>query len=100
VQIKLKEGSVPIANNPRRVPIKLLEKLKEMLGSLCEHNVIEKSEEPSEWQNNLVVIEKPDKSLRMCLDPKYLNKCIVKERLEILTLEEVRNKLMNKSFLH
>ncbi|CAI6357006.1 unnamed protein product [Macrosiphum euphorbiae] len=69
-----------------------------MLVNLCEKKIIEKSEEPSEWQNNLVLIEKPDKSLRMCLDPKDLNKCIIRERVEIPTLEEVRNKLMNKSF--
>jgi len=65
---------------------------------LCEKKIIDKSEEPSGWQNNLVLIEKPDKSLRMCLDPKDLNKCIIRERVEIPTLEEVRNKLMNKSF--
>lgn len=76
VQIKCKKGSIPIANSPRRVPIKLLNKLKELLENLCRQNIIEKSMEPSEWQNHLVLIEKPDKSLRMCLDLRYLNKCI------------------------
>jgi len=31
VKIKVKQGSVPIINSPRRVPIKLMEKLKELL---------------------------------------------------------------------
>jgi len=96
VKIKVKHGSVPIINSPRRVPIKLMEKLKELLKKLCYKKIIEKSKEPSEWQNSLVVIEKPDKSLRMCLDPRDLNKNIVREMVEIPTLDEVRNKLMNK----
>jgi len=45
-----------------------------------------------------VLTEKLDKSLRMFIDPRYLNKCIVRERVESSTLEEVRNKLMNKVF--
>jgi len=32
----------------------------------------------------------------MCLDPRDLNKNIVREMVEIPTLDEVRNKLMNK----
>lgn len=34
----------------------------------------------------------------MCLDPQDLNKCIIKEKVDIQTLEEVSNKLMDKSF--
>lgn len=98
VKIKVKHESVPIINSFRRVPIKLMEKLKELLKTLCSKKIIEKSKEPSEWQNSLVVIEKPDKSLRMCLDPRDLNKNIVREMVEIQTLDEVRNKLMNKKY--
>lgn len=93
VKIKVEHGSVTIINSPRRVPIKL----KELLKMLCSKKIIEKSKEPSEWQNSLVLIEKPDKSLRMCLDPRDLNKNIVRKMVGIKTLDEVRNKLMNKT---
>ena len=38
--------------------------------------VIEKVEEPTEWGNSLVVVKNPDGSLRLCLDPRDLNKAI------------------------
>lgn len=42
-------------------------------------------EKPTDWLNNIVIIEKPDKSLRLCLDPQHLNKNIV-ENYPIPTL--------------
>lgn len=54
--------------------------------------------EPSEWQHPLVIIEKPDKSLRMCLDPIALNKCIIREMVQIPTIDEIRSKLTNKKY--
>jgi len=34
----------------------------------------------------------------MCLDPRALNKCIVREMIHIPTIDEVRNKLTNKKY--
>lgn len=98
IKIKVKENSIPVVSLPRRIPIKLVKKLKELIERLCAQNIIEKCEEPSEWQHPLVVIEKPDKSLRMCLDPRVLNKCIVREMVQIPTVDEIRNKLTNKKY--
>lgn len=77
--------------------IKLIGKLKELIDRLCKHNIIEKYV-PSEWLHHLVIIEKPDKSLRMCLDHKELIKCILREIVQIPTLDEVRDKLMAKNY--
>lgn len=32
--------------------------------------------EPTDWINNLVLAEKPNGSLRICIDPTELNKAI------------------------
>lgn len=47
-------------------------------------DIIEPCKDVTEWQSNLVIIEKPDSSLRLCIDPREVNKYIVKE-LNILT---------------
>lgn len=50
--------------------------------------IIEKVESPTSWCNNLVIVEKPDKSLRLCLDPKELNESIMRENYQIPSPEE------------
>lgn len=55
-------------------------------------------DEPSEWVNNLVVVQKQDLSLRICLDPKVLNNDLVREQFTVPTLEEITPKLINKKY--
>lgn len=99
ITIKLVENAVPKSCPPRRVPFKITDKLKETLEAMCELKVIEKYEQPSEWQSNIIIIEKPDKSIRVCLDPREINKYIVRERFEIPTIEQIKLNLMGKNFL-
>ncbi|CAI6369964.1 unnamed protein product [Macrosiphum euphorbiae] len=96
--LKLKEGIIPKASIARRVPIKIKDKLKLKLEELVKKNIITPMDEPSEWVNNLVVVQKPDSSLRICLDPKELNNCLVREQYPVPTLEEITPKLINKKY--
>lgn len=65
---------------------------------MCELKIVEKCKVPSEWQSPIIIIEKPDKSLRVCLDPRELNKNIVREMYQIPTLEEIKLNLLNKKY--
>ena len=38
--------------------------------------IIKAVNEPGDWVNNLVLVEKPDGFLRICIDPKEVNKAI------------------------
>lgn len=62
-----------------------------------EKGIVTNVDEPTDWLNNIVIIEKPDKSLRIYLDPQHLNKNIVEENFPIPTLDEITPKLLNKS---
>ena len=57
--------------------------------------VIQKVTEPTEWVNSLVVVEKPNKDVRLCLDPRELNKSILREHFPMKTVEEVAAKVKN-----
>jgi len=46
---------------------------------------------------NLVIIEKPDGTLRLCLDPREINKYIIRDIYQIPTLDDIRPVLANKS---
>ncbi|KAK2716071.1 hypothetical protein QYM36_010595 [Artemia franciscana] len=50
--------------------------------------VIEKVLQPTDWVNAVVVIEKPDKSLRVCIDPHDLNKAIKRPHHPMPTFNE------------
>jgi len=45
-----------------------------------------------------VVVEKPDGTWRICLDPKDINANVLREMYQIPTLEEIRPALANKKF--
>ena len=77
--IQLKENAVPTVHAARRVPFALREKLKSELDRLEKMGVIKRTEEPTDWVNALVIVEKPNGSLRLCLDPKNLNAYIKRE---------------------
>ena len=55
--------------------------------------VIVPIEGPTEWSNSFVAVEKPDYSLRICLDPRELNKAINTPDYKLLTTEEVIAKI-------
>lgn len=48
--------------------------IKEELDRLIKLDIIQEAEEPKEWVHSLVIVMKKDGSLRLCLDPKELNK--------------------------
>ena len=58
-----------------------------------ELGVIRKVEEPTEWVSSLVVVEKPNGKVRLCLDPRDLNKAIQREHYPMQTVEEVAAEL-------
>ncbi|KAF2881235.1 hypothetical protein ILUMI_24940 [Ignelater luminosus] len=61
---------------PRKIPLPLIEKFKICLREMKDNNIIEKVDGPTEWVNSIVIVRKPNDSLRICLDPRDLNKQI------------------------
>ena len=60
---------------PRRISVTLHKEVKAKLEKLQMKNILVKETEPTEWISSMVVVAKPGK-IRICLDPKYLNKAV------------------------
>lgn len=75
-----------------------MEPLKNTLDEMERHGIITKSKEPTEWVHNMVVVEKPNKSLRICLDPKHLNQALKQHFYQIPTLEDLTFKLAGSEY--
>eukprot|EP00102_Acyrthosiphon_pisum_P018369 XP_008190098.1 PREDICTED: uncharacterized protein K02A2.6-like [Acyrthosiphon pisum] len=82
----------------RRVPIAVKDRYELKLKTLIDQGVVDYVNRPTDWTNHVVVIEKPNKTLRICLDPQHLNKNIKDEQFPIPTLNEIVPKLKNKKF--
>ena len=87
--INIDETVKPVVHPPRRVPFALCHKWKAELERLVSLNVIEKVDHPTDWVNSIVLVEKSDGSIHICLDPKDLNKAFKREFTQLPTPEEI-----------
>ena len=78
--------------HPRRIAVTLHKEVKAKLEELEKKNILVKETEPTDWISSMVVLAKPGK-IRICLDPKDLNKGIRRPKYQLPTLEEVLPKL-------
>jgi len=90
--IKLREDAEPVIEACRKVPFALHDKLKAELDRMEDLGVIDKVTEPTEWVSSLVMVTKPNGDLRVCLDPRNLNKAIKREHYKMSTREEIMSK--------
>ena len=65
----------PVKHAPRRNPVSITTRVKKELGRLVNLQMITTVKEPTEWISSMIWVKKPNK-LRICLDPKDLNKAI------------------------
>ena len=87
--ILVKPEVTPTISPARRVPIALRDNLRSELERMIKFDVIEPVREPTEWVNPLVTVEKPNGKLRVCLDPRDLNKAIKRQHYKLPTAEEL-----------
>lgn len=96
-KIQFKSDAQPKPALYRRVPQIVRERFIVKLKEFMEKGIVTNFDEPTDWLNNIVIIEKPNKSLRICLDPQQFNKNIVEKNFLIPTFDEITPKLLNKS---
>ena len=83
----------PVQHRRRKVPIKHKAEIKKELNEMVCQGIIVKQMEPTPWVSSLTYPKKPNGKLRICLDPKDLNKAIIQEHHKALTLEEIAHVL-------
>ena len=93
--MELKNDAVPQVSPTKRLPFSMHDKVSDEIQRMIRIGVVEKviSNEPSEWLNTLVVVEKPDGNVRLCLDPRNLNKVIKREYFQLPTTESIIGKM-------
>ena len=88
LKFHIDESVQPVIQPLRRVPFSRREKVTAKLKELEKLGVIEKVNTPTSWVNPLVVVEKPNGDVRICVDMRRANEAIVRERHPVPTVEE------------
>ena len=96
--IKLKDSYKPVQHLPRSVPLGMQSAYKAELDRLVKEGIITEVHEHTEWINSIVPVMKEDGSLRLCLDPKDLNKVIKRNQWYARTLDDILPELAKSKY--
>lgn len=80
LKLHIDENVTPVQQPIRRLPYHTRKKVSSELERLMKNDCIEKVKGPSTWMNPIVVVPKPNGTVRLCLDMRRANEAIVRER--------------------
>ena len=93
------ENAQPTHDAPRTVPVALRTELKKRLKEMQAEGMIKKVEQRTDWVNSAVYVKIPHKKLRICLDPRELNKFVKVPKYRMPTLEDITPQLSKARIL-
>ena len=76
----------PIRCAPRRVPLHQQEEVRHHIQELLDHDIIAPSNSP--WAAPIVIVRKPDKSIRLCVDYRRLNSVSKKDAFPLPRVDD------------
>ena len=91
--IRLNDSAKPVQHAPRRGQVALRSKIKDTLEELHSAGVIEPVSKPTPWISSMLAVPKKNGKIRICLDPKDLNKAILRENYPMPTIEDIATRL-------
>ena len=92
--IKTNSTIPPVQHRRWKVPIEYKEEIEKELAEMVQQRIITKQAEATPWVSSLMYPKKANGKLRICLDPKDLNKAIIHENHKAPTLKEIAHVLM------
>lgn len=98
VELELKSTAEPKTVPSRLVPHKLRKPLKRELDKLVKLGVIVRDTNPSQWMSPLVIVNKPNGDVRLCLDPHNLNQNLIRAQCAIPTTTEIFSKVSGSKY--
>lgn len=97
-RIPIERDAVPVVCPVRKIPLGVRDKLRDELGRMEELGVIRKVSHPTAWVNGIVMVPKKNGDVRICLDPRPLNRVVRRQHFPLPTLMEIATKLRGARF--
>ncbi|KAK7101996.1 hypothetical protein V1264_020291 [Littorina saxatilis] len=85
----------PVVKPARKIPQAMETKVKEELENMIMKGVIVRETEPTEWVSQMVATKKKNGDVRICLDPRDLNKSLLRPHYPMRTADDVASRIGN-----
>ena len=89
LHLEVDDSVSPVIMPLRRVPVALKGKLKEKIDRLIAAGVLTKVEEPTKWVSSAVVTAKSNGKVRVCIDPRPLNKALQRSHYPLPVIYDI-----------
>jgi len=96
--MKVKEDVEPVVATARKIPYAQREKVRAELGRMEKLEVIVKEDGPTDWVNPIIVVDKPNGKVRICMDPQRLNQALKREYYQIPTMEDISSRMSSAGY--
>ena len=87
----------PIRQKAYRIPISKREAVKQQLDEMLQQGIIKPSK--SAWSSPIVLVTKPDNSIRICIDYRKVNNISLSDNYPIPRISEVFEKIGNAKYM-
>ena len=89
-EIRIKPDAKPFSlGTSRNIPLPLRDKVKQALSEMEAQGVISRVQQPTPWCAGMVIVNKKNGGVRICVDLKPLNHCVLKEHHPLPKVDEV-----------
>ncbi|KAG1652083.1 Organic cation transporter 1 [Nymphon striatum] len=89
LKLEIDEAVSPVKSPLRRIPIALKPELRKELDRLQQMRIIQPVDTPTDWVSSLVIVKKPSGKIRLCIDPKPLNKALKRCHYPLPIIEDL-----------
>ena len=91
MKLNVDQNVTPIVQPQRNIPQAMVKPLKHEIERMTNLGVIRKLDinEATDWCHNLVLVCKPNGKLRVCLDPRTINKALRSNVHNAITFQDV-----------
>ena len=86
----------PISQRPYRVPYALKEEVRRQITELVDNNILEPTHSP--WASPVLLVKKPDGTLRLCCDFRKLNAITTYSVFPLPNMESILDQLSNAKY--
>ena len=93
VHLQVDDAANPSIMPARRIPIAVSPHLKDELDQVTNLGVITKVNKPTPWASQLVTARKKYGSIRVCINPRELNRALLREHYTLPILEDSLHEL-------